>query len=155
MSSDLGFKIGDRKRALVSMDWAKTMARRDRKHLSLGIWCHLYWRFDSMFGLSMHMECLMLWASMYIKADCPFVVFLPWGSPAGGLCLSPWWYHDIDMHYWPFVWGIHQSLAILLVLGEEIPLVTGGFLSQRASTMELFNVYASTGGTPHQPEYLF
>ena len=27
---------------LASLDWAKTTARRDEKHLSLGIWYHLY-----------------------------------------------------------------------------------------------------------------
>ena len=27
------------------MDWAKTTARRDEKHLSFGIWCDLYQRF--------------------------------------------------------------------------------------------------------------
>ena len=32
---------------VASMDWTKTTARRDKKHLSLGIWCILYWRFDS------------------------------------------------------------------------------------------------------------
>ena len=29
------------------MDWAKTTARRDKKHLKFGIWCILYKRFDS------------------------------------------------------------------------------------------------------------
>ena len=28
------------------MDWAKTTARWDKKHLSFGIWCTLYQRFD-------------------------------------------------------------------------------------------------------------
>ena len=28
--------------SLVSVDWAKTNARRDEKHLSFGIWCVLY-----------------------------------------------------------------------------------------------------------------
>ena len=32
---------------LASMDWAKTAARWDEKHLSFGIWCGLYQRFDS------------------------------------------------------------------------------------------------------------
>ena len=27
---------------LASMDWAKTTAREDKKHLSFGIWCDLY-----------------------------------------------------------------------------------------------------------------
>ena len=27
---------------LASMDWAKTTARRDEKHLGFGIWCDLY-----------------------------------------------------------------------------------------------------------------
>ena len=27
---------------LVSLDWAKTNARRDKNHLSFGIWCDLY-----------------------------------------------------------------------------------------------------------------
>ena len=27
---------------LASLDWAKTTARRDKKQLSLGIWCVLY-----------------------------------------------------------------------------------------------------------------
>ena len=27
---------------LASMDWAKTTARQDEKHLSFGIWCDLY-----------------------------------------------------------------------------------------------------------------
>ena len=27
------------------MDWATTTARGDKKHLSFGIWCDLYWRF--------------------------------------------------------------------------------------------------------------
>ena len=31
---------------LASMDWPETIARRDLKHLSVGIWCHLYYRFD-------------------------------------------------------------------------------------------------------------
>ena len=30
------------------MDWAKATARRDGKHLSLGIWCDLYKRFHGM-----------------------------------------------------------------------------------------------------------
>ena len=30
---------------MASMDWAKTTARGDKKHLSFGIWCDLYWRF--------------------------------------------------------------------------------------------------------------
>ena len=30
---------------LASLDWAKTAALRDEKHLSLAIWCVLYWRF--------------------------------------------------------------------------------------------------------------
>ena len=31
---------------MASIDWAKTTARRNEKHLSLGIWCVLYLRFD-------------------------------------------------------------------------------------------------------------
>ena len=31
---------------LASMDWAKTTARRNKKHLSVGIWSTLYQRFD-------------------------------------------------------------------------------------------------------------
>ena len=31
------------------MDWAKTTARRDEKHLSFGIWCPLYQRFYGSF----------------------------------------------------------------------------------------------------------
>ena len=31
---------------LASMDWSKTTARRDQKHLSFGIWCALYYRVD-------------------------------------------------------------------------------------------------------------
>ena len=34
---------------LASMDWAKTTARHDEKHLSLRIWCNLYQRFYSKF----------------------------------------------------------------------------------------------------------
>ena len=30
---------------MASMDWAKTTAREDKKHLSFGIWCDLYKRF--------------------------------------------------------------------------------------------------------------
>ena len=30
---------------LASMDWAKTTARGDKKHLSFGFWCDLYQRF--------------------------------------------------------------------------------------------------------------
>ena len=30
---------------MTSLDWAKPIARRDEKHLTLGIWCVLYWRF--------------------------------------------------------------------------------------------------------------
>ena len=26
----------------TSLDWAKTIAKRDEKHLSFGIWCDLY-----------------------------------------------------------------------------------------------------------------
>ena len=33
---------------MASMNWAKTTARRDQKHLALGIRCDLYWRFDGM-----------------------------------------------------------------------------------------------------------
>ena len=33
------------------MDWAKKTARQDKKHLSVGIWCDLYQRFDSVFLL--------------------------------------------------------------------------------------------------------
>ena len=31
---------------LASMDWAKTTAKGDKKHLSFGSWCDLYWRFN-------------------------------------------------------------------------------------------------------------
>ena len=40
-------------RHLASMDWAETTARRDEKHLSVGIWGVLYLRFD-------YMECILL-----------------------------------------------------------------------------------------------
>ena len=33
------------------MDWAETTARRDKKHLSIGIWCDLHWRFYGKFIL--------------------------------------------------------------------------------------------------------
>ena len=36
---------------LASMDWAKTTARQDEEHLSFGLWCVLYQRFDGMFYL--------------------------------------------------------------------------------------------------------
>ena len=45
---------------LASMDWAKTTARRDEKHLSDVIWCDLYWRF---YGTSVK--------SWWTKADLP------------------------------------------------------------------------------------
>ena len=32
---------------LASMEWEKTTAWRDEKHLNSGIWCNLYKRFDS------------------------------------------------------------------------------------------------------------
>ena len=34
------------------MDWAKTTARRDEKHLSVGIWCLILevWRFDGIWS---------------------------------------------------------------------------------------------------------
>ena len=32
---------------LASMDWTKTTARRNQKHLSFGIWCDLYKMFDN------------------------------------------------------------------------------------------------------------
>ena len=32
---------------MASMDWTKTTARRDEKHLSFMIWCTLYYSFDS------------------------------------------------------------------------------------------------------------
>ena len=38
---------------LASMDWAKTTARRDEKHLSFEIWYIFYQRFDGM-QLSIH-----------------------------------------------------------------------------------------------------
>ena len=31
---------------MASMNWTKTTARRDEEHLSFGIWCTLYQRFD-------------------------------------------------------------------------------------------------------------
>ena len=44
---------------LASMDWAETTARPDEKHLSVGIWCTLYLRFDSTsatkIGLRLHL----------------------------------------------------------------------------------------------------
>ena len=30
----------------ASIDWAKSTSKRDEKHLSLGIWCDVNWRFD-------------------------------------------------------------------------------------------------------------
>ena len=33
------------------LDWATTIRRRDEKHLCFGIWCGLYWRFESNFFL--------------------------------------------------------------------------------------------------------
>ena len=34
---------------LASMDWAKTTVKQDERHLSFGIWCDLYLRFDSVY----------------------------------------------------------------------------------------------------------
>ena len=39
---------------LASMDWAKTTAKGDKKHLSFGIWCDLYWRF---YGSMLNQPC--------------------------------------------------------------------------------------------------
>ena len=35
----------------ASTDWEKTTVRRNEKHLSYGIWCDLYKRFDGIFSL--------------------------------------------------------------------------------------------------------
>ena len=37
----------------ASMDWAKTSARRDEKHLNHRMWYYLYWRFDIIYWLIM------------------------------------------------------------------------------------------------------
>ena len=45
---------------LASMDWAKTTAGRDWKYLSFGIWCDLYYRFDSILDCAITLDCITL-----------------------------------------------------------------------------------------------
>ena len=37
---------------MASMDWVKTAAKRDEKHLRFGIWCVLYYKMDGKWTLN-------------------------------------------------------------------------------------------------------
>ena len=51
---------------LASMDWAKTTARWDEKHLSFGIWYDFYERFDGM----------LFWAIIYVTYRHPIPTYI-------------------------------------------------------------------------------
>ena len=121
------------------MDWTKSTARRYEKHLSLGIWCGLYRRFD----------CTSRRKSMSITdldprprvCSPPGRKFRPltkhsgsvgrsirgvtWRCPQGiwqpayvsrQVCVTIYNHDDVikckhSPRYWPFVRGIHRSLV--------------------------------------------
>ena len=52
------------------MHWTKTTGRREEKHLSFGIWCDLYYRFDGNWSI---LGCIMGWY-MYATALYPIYI---------------------------------------------------------------------------------
>ena len=50
MQTLLQIHLHSRLNTWLSMDWAKTTARRDEKHFSFGIWCDLYEKLDGNYG---------------------------------------------------------------------------------------------------------
>ena len=65
---------------LTSMEWAKTSARRDEKHLSFGIWCALYQRFDS----NTRFSCVHIFHRADIRMTTQIAIFI-------GTHMGPTW----------------------------------------------------------------
>ena len=68
---------------LASMDWAKTTTRRDKKHLSFGIWCGWYLRFDgnqNQFTISTNVfsAIYIVASSLYTTLNLLFILFKFW-----------------------------------------------------------------------------
>ena len=80
------------------MNWAKTTARRDEKHLSVGIWCALYKRFD----------CILYVHPIIIHWDVvPFLMYFGWRTVSYTRA-------NITPCHKPTVgYGCHANLAIL------------------------------------------
>ena len=89
---------------LVSIYFAKTTASRDKKHLSFGIWCVLYWRF---YGMS---ENRLGWVGLW--------GFLWWAPSAKGKD-----HHGVSSG-WSSVW--HRSnTGLSSTQYEQIPIILG------------------------------
>ena len=74
---------------LASIDCVKTMARQDKKHLSFGIWCTLYKRFDDISfrvtSLALRQSCDYLTTS-----DCKILSFILLHSIVWSFMLVKW-----------------------------------------------------------------
>ena len=73
---------------LASMDWAKTTATLDEKHLNFGIWCVLYWRF---YGTSKPLKLEHSWLTKFHRN--PWMCLLIHALISVDLCWIP---HDMS-----------------------------------------------------------
>ena len=135
------------------MDWAKTTARRDEKHLALGIWCSIYYRFD---GKSLQtvaeiftdrgINLILVFESLWTRLGADFVPVAyqnqysqyyqshqqqnsndyPWNRPAVQTWKETWWRHQME-----------TFSALLAICAGNSP-VPGEFPAQRAGDAELW-----------------
>ena len=111
------------------MDWAKTTARRDEKHLSFGIWCVLYWGVD---GIE---KCFKLMRLFLKKSPTWWLssstLHKHFGLPTSVLMDNTWHILRYSISWW-----CHQieGFSALLALCERISPMTGEFPVQRRVT---------------------
>ena len=60
------------------MDWVQTTAWRDKKHLSFGIWCDLYWTFNCMFSYDITYDVIALRQQRYHSTGICIVSYFTW-----------------------------------------------------------------------------
>ena len=108
------------------MDWVKTIARWDEKHLSFEIWCDLYKRF---YGTFLVWNINQYW---YNPLVCCFIFYLEinmlnnWYSQ--WLYYLSWWHHQME-----------TISALLAICAGNSP-ATGEFPAQRPVTWS-FDVF--------------
>ena len=106
---------------LASIDWTKTTARRDEKHLSFGIWCALYLRFDGTLSVTTWCVIILLYKHFLYHEEWIDDISKLWGLRYGDNKSDIYMLITVDHNdvikwkhfprYWPFVRGIHRSPA--------------------------------------------
>ena len=98
------------------MDWAKTTAKVDKKHLSFGIWCDLYYRFYGRFQKKMAMASNYTPQCQWDAITCPRSSYMILSHKSSNVALLP---VKVAICVWQYIAGSNSCGSPGIIFPDE------------------------------------